>query len=63
LESNIKSIRATEALRSRPNKGWIKKAAKMISESKMPLILVGNDCIRKNASGSLRKFVQRTQME
>jgi acetolactate synthase-1/2/3 large subunit len=32
----------------------------MISESKMPLILVGNGYIRKNANASLRKFVQRT---
>jgi acetolactate synthase-1/2/3 large subunit len=60
MESNIKPIEVKEALRSRPNKDLIKQAAKFISEALMPLILVGNGCIRKNASASLRKFVERT---
>src|ERR671922_1208009 len=59
-ESDIKPIGLKEILRSRPNKDLIKKAAKMVSESKMPIILIGNGCIRKNASASLRKFVERT---
>jgi acetolactate synthase-1/2/3 large subunit len=32
----------------------------MVYESKMPIILIGNGCIRKNASASLRKFIERT---
>jgi acetolactate synthase-1/2/3 large subunit len=60
MESDIKPIGLKEILRSRPNKELIKKAAKMISQSKMPIILIGNGCIRKNASASLRKFVERT---
>ena len=60
MESDIKPIGLKEILRPRPNKDLIKKAAKMISESKMPIILIGNGCIRKNASASLRKFVERT---
>jgi acetolactate synthase-1/2/3 large subunit len=60
MESDIKPIGLKEILRPRPNKDLIKKAAKMISESKMPIILIGNGCIRKNASPSLRKFVERT---
>jgi acetolactate synthase I/II/III large subunit len=60
MESDIKPIGLKEILRPRPNKDLIKKAAKMISQSKMPIILIGNGCIRKNASASLRKFVERT---
>ena len=60
MESDIKPIIAKEILRPRPNKDLIKKAVKMISESKMPIILIGNGCIRKNASASLRKFSERT---
>lgn len=60
MESYIKPIGIKEIFRPRPNKDLIKKAAKMVSESKMPIILIGNGCIRKNASASLRKFVERT---
>lgn len=60
MESDIKPIEPKQALRSRPNKDLIIKAAKMISQSKMPIVLIGNGCIRKNASTSLRKFVERT---
>jgi acetolactate synthase I/II/III large subunit len=60
MQSDIKPIGIRQALRPRPNKDLIKKAVKMISRAKMPIILVGNGCIRKNASGSLRKFVERT---
>jgi acetolactate synthase I/II/III large subunit len=62
MESDIKPIEPKQALRSRPNKDLIIKAAKMISQSKMPIVLIGNGCIRKNASASLRKFVERTGM-
>jgi acetolactate synthase-1/2/3 large subunit len=34
----------------------------MILKAKMPLILVGNGCIRGNASLFLRKFVERTEI-
>jgi acetolactate synthase I/II/III large subunit len=60
IESDIKPIRADEALRSRPNKDLIRKAVKMIIESKLPIILIGNGCIRKSSSMILRKFVERT---
>ena len=60
MESDIKPITVTHALRSRPNKDLIKKAVRMISEAKMPIILVGNGCIRKDASAYLRKLVKRT---
>jgi acetolactate synthase-1/2/3 large subunit len=41
LESDIKPITVEVALRPRPNKDLIIKAAKMISESKLPIILIG----------------------
>jgi acetolactate synthase-1/2/3 large subunit len=60
MESDIKPIEPKQPLRSRPNKDLITKAAEMISHSRMPIVLIGNGCIRKNASASLRKFVERT---
>jgi acetolactate synthase-1/2/3 large subunit len=60
MESDIKPVGVTHALRSRPNKDLIRKTVHMISEAKMPIILVGNGCIRKDASASLRKLVKRT---
>ena len=60
MSSSIKPIERKEILRARPNHDLILKAAKMITESKMPIVLVGNGCVRKNASASLRKFVERT---
>jgi acetolactate synthase-1/2/3 large subunit len=38
----------------------IQKAAKIILHAKTPLLLVGNGCIRGNASYCLRKFVEKT---
>jgi acetolactate synthase-1/2/3 large subunit len=58
--SDIKPIRPQEFLRSRPNQDLVKIAANLIYEAKMPLLLVGNGCIRGNASSHLRKFVEQT---
>jgi acetolactate synthase-1/2/3 large subunit len=38
----------------------IQKAAKIILQAKTPLLLVGNGCIRGNASYCLRKFLEKT---
>jgi len=46
--------------RSRPSRALIERAAKMIMEAKMPLLLVGNGCIRGNASDCMREFVEKT---
>jgi acetolactate synthase I/II/III large subunit len=60
-KSNIKPIKKPKrTLRSRPHKGLIKKAVKMILSSDIPVILVGNGCIRGSASSSIRKFVEKT---
>jgi acetolactate synthase-1/2/3 large subunit len=60
MESNIKPLKAEYALRPRPNKDLIRIAVKMILESKLPIILIGNGCMRKDSSIILRKFVERT---
>src|ERR687898_316074 len=60
-KSKIKPIaKSQELLRSMPYKDLIKDAAKMILNSKMPLLLVGNGCVRGNASLCLRDFLERT---
>ena len=61
MKSDIKPItKSQEVLRSMPDKDLIKFAAKMILESKMPLLLVGNGCIRGKASLHLRNFIDKT---
>lgn len=60
MESDIKPLKSEVTLRSRPNRVLIRNAAKMISESRLPIILIGNGCMRKNGSIALRKFVERT---
>ena len=60
-KSDIKPIiKPHRTLRSRPSHSLIKNAVKMILSAKMPVILVGNGCIRGNASSHIRKFVERT---
>ncbi len=60
-KSDIKPIKKPKrTLRSRPQKGLIKKAVKMILSAKIPLILIGNGCIRGSASSNIRKFVEKT---
>lgn len=46
--------------RSYPNKSVIDKAVKLILDSRKRLILVGNGCVRGNASIPIRKFVEKT---
>jgi len=58
--SNISPIPVTETLRSLPNMFLIKKVVQLILNAKKPLILVGNGCIRENATFYVRKFVELT---
>ena len=60
MNSGIKPIDKKEVFRPRPNHELIQKVAKMILQSKMPIILIGNGCVRKNASASLRDFAEQT---
>ena len=52
---NIRSYNPTYV----PNKGQIKKLAKIIKEAKKPLIMVGGGVIRSNASEELYKIVKK----
>ncbi len=60
--SEISPIAATKTLRSLPNMFLIKKAVQLILSAKKPLLLIGNGCIRENATFYVRKFVQLTGM-
>jgi acetolactate synthase I/II/III large subunit len=60
MESDIKPIKTQQVFRSRPNEELIEKAAKLILESKRPILLVGNGCIRGRPSLYVRKFVEKT---
>lgn len=59
-ESSILPIKQYPTVRSNPHSSLVKKTAKMILESKRPLILVGNGCIRENASLHIRQFAEKT---
>jgi acetolactate synthase I/II/III large subunit len=60
-ESRIRPIeKPSEVLRSQPNKSLIEKAVRLILEADKPLVLVGNGCIRGNASFHVRRFVEKT---
>ena len=60
MNSEIIPIPSTDVLRSLPNMFLIKKAVKLILDAKKPLILVGNGCIRENATFYVRKFAELT---
>ncbi|MGA9318221.1 MAG: acetolactate synthase large subunit [Nitrososphaeraceae archaeon] len=60
-QSNIMPIpKQGHVPRSYPNKFVIDKAVKLILDSRKRLILVGNGCVRGNASIPIRKFVEKT---
>ena len=46
--------------RPKANQVLIKEAADLILHAKKPLLFVGNGCIREDASGSIRRFAERT---
>lgn len=60
MNSEILPIPVTETLRSPANMFLIKKAVQLILNAKKPLVLVGNGCIRENATFYVRKFVELT---
>jgi len=60
MESDIKPIKTQQVFRSRPNEELIEKAAKLILDSKTPILLVGNGCIRGRPSLYVRRFVEKT---
>ena len=61
-ESNIPPIPPQEIYRPTPNESQIKEAALMILAAKRPIIIIGNGCIRENASEHIRNFVEKTRI-
>jgi acetolactate synthase I/II/III large subunit len=59
-ESSILPVRQSPIMRSKPHPTLVKEAVRLIIKSKMPLILVGNGCIRENASIHIRQFAEKT---
>lgn len=60
MDSDILPITTTETLRSPANMFLIKKAVQLILNAKTPLILVGNGCVREDATFYVRKLVELT---
>lgn len=59
-ESSILPVTPTPTIRSKPHPSIVQKAAKLIIDAKQPIILVGNGCVRENASSHIRRFVEET---
>ncbi len=59
-QSEIKPLKNKQLIRSKPHSTLVKNAAKLILDSKKPLILVGNGCIREDASVPIRLFAEKT---
>jgi acetolactate synthase-1/2/3 large subunit len=60
MDSNILPLISTETLRSPANMFLIKKAVQLILNARKPLILVGNGCVREDATFYVRKLVELT---
>lgn len=61
-DSDIPPIISQEVYRPKPNSLLIREAARLILEAKKPILIVGNGCIREDASKQIRKFVDRTKI-
>ncbi len=59
-ESSILPVTPTPTIRSKPHPSIVQKAAKLIIDAKQPIILVGNGCVRENASAHIRRFTEET---
>jgi len=58
--SEILPIEPSSTMRSIPHPSLVSKAVNLILNSKRPLILVGNGCIRENAILHVRQFAEKT---
>ena len=58
-QSEIKPLKTRQLIRPKPHSTLVKNAAKLILDSKKPLILVGNGCIREDASVPIRLFAEK----
>ena len=60
METLLKPLSSKTRILSRPTPSTLQDAAKMILMAKAPIILVGNGCIRNNASHLIRRFTNLT---
>ncbi|HKO65724.1 MAG TPA: acetolactate synthase large subunit [Candidatus Nitrosocosmicus sp.] len=60
METLLKPLNSKTRILSRPTASRLQDAAKMILMAKAPIILVGNGCIRNNASHLIRRFTNLT---
>ena len=59
-KSDIPPIVPQILYRSTANHALIRQAAQIILEAKKPLLLIGNGCVREDASQSVRNFARKT---
>jgi len=62
LDSDIPPITPQKDYRPQANENQTKEAAKLILSAKRPIIIIGNGCVRENASEHVRKFVEKTRI-
>ena len=60
MESSLKPLSSKNGIISGPTPSTLHEATKMILMSNAPVILVGNGCIRNNASNIIRRFSDLT---
>ncbi len=60
MESLLKPLNSKSGIISGPTRSTLHDAAKMILMSNVPVILVGNGCVRNNASNMVRRFADLT---
>ncbi|TVP41270.1 acetolactate synthase large subunit [Candidatus Nitrosocosmicus arcticus] len=60
MESYLKPLSSKKGIISGPTPSMLHDATKLILRSTAPVILVGNGCIRNNASNIIRRFAELT---
>ena len=61
-ESDIPPIGYQEFFRPKANSRLIREATRIILDAKKPIMILGNGCIREDASKSIREFVEKTKI-
>jgi acetolactate synthase I/II/III large subunit len=61
-KSDIPPISPQELYRPKPNESQVKEAASLILSAKRPILIIGNGCVRENASEDIRNFVDKTRI-
>jgi acetolactate synthase I/II/III large subunit len=62
MESFLKPLKSKNGIISGPTPSMLQDATRMILKSNSPVILIGNGCIRNNASNNIRRFADLTEI-